>query len=199
MLDLPAVPSVAAAELDLDKRLRAVPSNARVRGLFFNMLADHLKRHGQEAAARKILGPKRRLHLLYPVADFLVVSALAAPLVHEDAREATRQIWGGGAKYFAATWFGRAFRRFIRPDPASALEWLENAREHFCNYGRWRCESVSAGHLILHMFDEYIWIDCAHRGGCEGLLVACGVEGEVHATTDGLFAGRLDIRWAPRD
>jgi uncharacterized protein (TIGR02265 family) len=167
--------------------------------LFFNMIADHLKRRGKGTEARRIVGPSRRLHGLYPVTDFLVASALAAPLIHEDAREAERQIWSGGSKYFAATWLGRAFQRFIRPDPTSALSWLENAREHFCNYGRWRCERVNPSHVILHMFDEYIWIDSAHRGGCEGLLVACGVAGEVTATTDSLFSGRLDVRWTARD
>lgn len=49
------------------------------------------------------------------------------------------------------------------------------------------------------MFDEYFWIEAAQRGGCEGLLLACGVQGEVVAELDDMFTGRLDIRWQARN
>jgi uncharacterized protein (TIGR02265 family) len=178
--------------------LREIPSTARVRGVFFNMISDHLKREGKQHVARRIVGGRRWLHSLYPVSEFLEATVAAAPHVHEDPDQAVRIIWSEGSQYFASTWLGRKFQRFIRPDPASALLWIENAREHTCNYGQWRLEHVSANHVVLHMFDEYIWIDSAHVGGCQGLLTACGVTGTVRASLDGLFNGRLDIRWTPR-
>jgi uncharacterized protein (TIGR02265 family) len=201
MLQSHAVLPAAAEQLELERRLSATPPSACVRGVFFNMITDHLKRSGRYDAARRALGPRarRRIHLLYPVSDFLVESALAAPFIHEDPDEAMRQMWAGAAVYFATTWLGRAFQRFIRPDPASALDWIENGREHSCNYGQWRCEHVERNHVVLHMFDEYIWIGSAHRGGCEGLLAACGVKGEVTASAESLFRGRLDVRWQLRD
>jgi hypothetical protein len=54
------------------------------------------------------------------------------------------------------------------------------------------------GNAVLHMFDEYTWIEGAHRGGCEGLLIACGVEGSVEADLDSRFNGRLHVRWRSR-
>jgi uncharacterized protein (TIGR02265 family) len=195
-----AASSVDEFRVELDARLRAVPSTALVRGLFFNMIGDHLKRCGKASAARTIVGPHRRIYALYPVSELLVAFAEAAPLVDaRDPRAAIAQIWAGGSRYFAGTWLGKAFQRFIRPDPLSALEWLEGAREHFCNYGQWRLELVQPGHAVLHMFDEYIWIETAHRGGCEGLLAACGVTGSVEPTLDSMFSGRLDVRWQLRN
>jgi uncharacterized protein (TIGR02265 family) len=181
---------------ELQERVRTVPSTAMVRGLFFNMIGDHLQRSGHARAARSIVGPKRKIYALYPVADLLTSFGQAAPIIAPtDPRAGIREIWAGGSRYFAATWLGKAFQRFIRPDPAAALEWLERAHEHFANYGRWRLERVQPGHAVLHMFDEYIWIEDAHQGGCEGLLAACGVRGSVVPVMDSAFAGRLEVRW----
>lgn len=190
------VPRVDEFRLDLESRLRAVPSTALVRGLFFNMIGDHLRRSGRTREARSIVGVRRRIYSLYPVSELLVGFAEAGMLVcPSDPRAGIRQIWSGGSRYFADSWLGKAFQRFMRPDPAGALDWLERAHEHFCNYGRWRLERVQPGHVVLHMFDEYIWIENAHQGGCEGLLAACGVRGRVDAVVDSSFAGRLEVRW----
>jgi uncharacterized protein (TIGR02265 family) len=199
---VPELSSAAAGafQRELEGRLRAVPSTALVRGMFFNMVGDHLTRTGKGGAARAIVGPRRRIYALYPVQELLVAFGQAAPLVvPQDPPEGLREIWSGGSRYFANTWLGKAFQRFIRPDPASALDWLEGAREHFCNYGRWRLELVEPGYAVLHMFDEYIWIESAHRGGCEGLLAACGVEGRVEPVLDAPFSGRLEVRWRLRN
>jgi uncharacterized protein (TIGR02265 family) len=191
---------VDSFQSELEGRLRTVPSTALVRGMFFNMVGDHLKRCGHAEAARSIVGARRRIYALYPVQELLVAFGKAAPIVvPHDPAEGIRQIWSGGSRYFADTWLGKAFQRFIRPDPASALEWLDGAHDHFCNYGRWRLERVDGTRAMLHMFDEYIWIDSAHRGGCEGLLVACGVVGRVDVVLDTPFRGWLDVRWSLRN
>lgn len=175
--------------------MREVPSTAQVRGVFFTMIGDHLARAGHEQAARKILGRKRWIHALYPVSELLEASARAAPYIADDPREAMRTLWSGAAQHVAGNWFGRVLQRVMRPDPASALRWIESTREHQCNYGQWRVEQLGPTHVMLHMFDEYIWIDSAHRGGCEGLLDACNVRGTVEPSLDTPFSGRLEIRW----
>jgi hypothetical protein len=191
----------AANALDLASRLRAVPPSAKSRGIFFKLIEDDLKRRGlkdrlswKEAASFD----SRRGYALYPVTDLMQAFADAGALVDQDPREGVRQIFGGGSRYFATSLVGRTFQRFLRPDPTAALLWLERSRTHLCNYGRWRVEQRRAGHVVLHMVDEYLWIDSAHRGGCEGLLAACGVVGEVNAEMDGPFDGRLDVRWTQR-
>jgi uncharacterized protein (TIGR02265 family) len=194
------VSSPDAFRVDLERRLPEVPSTALVRGLFFNMIEDHLRRAGHGERVRSIVGPHRRIYALHPVRELLDAFALAGPLVVPgNPEEGIRQIWAGGSRYFASSWLGRAFQSLIRPDPASALAWLEGAHGHFCNYGRWRLERVDRQHVVLHMFDEYIWIASAHRGGCEGLLAACGVDGQVEPVIESPFSGWLDIQWRLRD
>jgi uncharacterized protein (TIGR02265 family) len=190
-----------AASLDLERRLRSVPSSACSRGIFFNMLRQDLDRRNLLALpeVRRLLNVPRKSYRFYPTRELLEVYALGGALVDSDPREGMRHLFTDTANYFSNTWYGAAFARFLNPDPASALAYIERSREHVANYGRWRLERRGPGHAILHMFDEYFWIEAAQRGGCEGLLVACGVTGEVHAELDSEFDGRLDIRWQLRN
>jgi uncharacterized protein (TIGR02265 family) len=185
--------------IGLDARLREVPATASIRGVFFDMIGSALRRHGlAQSPAWRNHAERRRLYELYPIHDYLVAFATASALIHPDPHEGMRDIYSDGARFFASTWFGKALQRMFRPDPAPALAWIERSRDHFVNYGRWRVEHVEPGLVVIHMFDEYVWIDAAHRGGCEGLLVACGVEGSVLADLDGPFSGRLQVRWRVR-
>jgi uncharacterized protein (TIGR02265 family) len=193
-LDLPQ----NAHELDLPWRLERVPPGAMSRGIFFNQIEQELKRRGLKGPPTwedKAATPGRKNHVLYPVRDLLVTYATAGALIDQDPGEGIRQIWVGAVRHYTSSWFGEAFRRFLRPDPTAALQWIERSREYIANYGHWRAELRGPEHVILHMFDEYVWIDRAHLGGCEGLLVACGAIGEVRAELDSPFQGRLDIRW----
>lgn len=191
----------AAADLDLERRLRMVPESACSRGVFFNMVRDELQRRKLLGLpeVQRLLGQSRTSFRLYRTRELLEVFALGGAIVDPDPREGMRTLFSGGARYFASSWFGHAMARVLRPDPAAALSWIERSHEYFANYGRWRVERRGSEHAILHMFDEYLWLEAAHRGGCEGLLVACGVEGEVRAELDDEFHGRLDIRWQLRN
>jgi uncharacterized protein (TIGR02265 family) len=190
----------AATALDLEERLRQVPSSACSRGIFFNLLRDDLNRRHLLGLSevQRILKEPRKSYRFYPTRDLVEVYALGGALVNADPREGIRQLFMGTASYFSSTWYGAAFARFLKPDPFAALSYIERSREHVANYGRWRLERRGPGHAILHMFDEYFWIEAAQRGGCEGMLLACGVSGEVRAELDSMFDGRLDIRWQLR-
>jgi uncharacterized protein (TIGR02265 family) len=201
------VPSVAVdlagatERLGLPSRLEAIPLTAQSRGIFFNMLRDDLGRRrllGVPDIAR-LLGQSRRSYGYYPTRDLVEAYGVAGAMLNADPLEGVRQLFSGTARYFSSTWYGKAFARYLKPDPKSALSWIERSREHVANYGRWRLEIRGPEHAVFHMFDEYFWIEAAQRGGCEGLLLACGVEGEVVAKLDEMFVGRLDIRWQMRN
>lgn len=188
------------AGLDLQLRLREAPSSARVRGIFLRSLESDMVRRGLRERWgwdwEATLGEQPRSYGLYPLRALLVAYADAALLVGSDPKEAIRDIFRGSCTAFSESWFGRGLKRFLAPDPLGALRWIERSRDHICDYGHWRVESEGEGKATIHMADEYVWIDSAHRGGCEGLLEACGVTGEVTAEIDDLFHGRLRVRWA---
>jgi uncharacterized protein (TIGR02265 family) len=194
--DFPA----ASTELDLQRRLREVPASAMVRGIFFRILEDDLARRGMGGLLRwrGVLGEQPQSYRLYPVSKLLVAYAEAAAMVAPDPRDGLRDIFRGICLPFSQSWYGRAWSQFLRPDPFKALHWLDRCREHVSNYGTWRLESRGPGYAVVHMNDEYFWIDSAHRGGCEGMLDVCGVDGEVTAETDSMFRGRLHVRWRER-
>ena len=187
--------------LDLEERLRAVPSTALIRGIFFRLLEDDLKRRGYKKWGnwRTILGEQPRPYRLYPVRDLLIGYAEGAQLLApNDPGEGIRQIFQGIARPFSSSWYGKAWLGFMKPDLLQALYWLERSRDLVCNYGSLRVESRGKGRATLHWYDEYFWIETAHRGGCEGMLDVCGVVGEVTAEADTMFNGRLNVRWEPR-
>lgn len=190
----------ATKRLGLSARLDAIPPTAQARGIFFNMLRDDLSRRGMLHVPEiaRLLDKTRRSYAYYPTRDLVEVYGIAGAVVDPDPLEGVRKLFAGTATYFSSTWYGKAFARYLRPDPKSALAWIERSREFVANYGRWRLEIRGPEHAVFHMFDEYFWIEAAQRGGCEGMLLACGIDGEVVAELDDMFVGRLDIRWQLR-
>jgi len=196
-VDLP----VATERLHLRSRLAAIPPTAHTRGVFFNLLRDDLARRRllDIPDLRRLLGRHQKSYGYYPTRDLVEAYAIAGAIVNPDPLDGMRQLFTASPTYFASTWFGRAFARYMRPDPRSALAWIERSRDFMADHGRWRVEIRSHDHAVIHMFEEYFWIDGALRGGCEGMLIACGVEGEVRAELDDPFNGRLDVRWQLRN
>jgi|CZKU01.1.fsa_nt_gi hypothetical protein len=186
-------------DLKLDERLREVPESARVRGIFFRLLEQDLAKRGLKERStwewEGVLGEQPRSYRLYSLRPLLLAYASAGELVGPERSEGLRNVFRGVCVPYSESWFGHGLKRFLQPDLMRALQWVEKCREHFCDYGRWRLQSEGSGRATLHMVDEYLWIESAHRGGCEGLLDACGVSGEVTVELDSPFAGRLRIRW----
>jgi uncharacterized protein (TIGR02265 family) len=191
----------ATSELDLEQRLRDLPSTAMVRGVFFRLLKDETEKRGISAVEelRRLLGG-RDVWRLYPARELMIAYATAASLIDPDPNEGLRALWRSVAPGYARTWYGQLFRKFLgSPDPGRAMRYIERAKERVSNYSTWRVETVGPHHVVMHMFNEYFWIESAQRGGCEGLLEACDVAGEVRAELDGPYNGALDIRWKPAE
>jgi uncharacterized protein (TIGR02265 family) len=186
--------------LDLDWRLKNVPSTAMVRGVFFNLIEDALRRRGLVAhPSWRSTGTteQRTSYGLYPARDLIVLSTTAGSLVKNDPVQGMREIHASTATYYASTWYGRAFRRLLRPDPSATLSYIDRSRSLIANYGLWRWEPRGFNRGILHMFEEYCFIESIQRGGLEGMLTACGVRGEVRVELDSPFNGRLIAEWEP--
>jgi uncharacterized protein (TIGR02265 family) len=191
----------AREQLRLDERLAKIPSTAGVRGVWFNMMPQHLKRigRGAEAAYRAAgCGKPRTLYKLYAVGEFLEELLIGGAITRpDDAAAGMREIWRHNIDAFYQSLIGRSVKRLVRPSPATALRWVERSRHLSCNYGSWWVEAVTPEYSVMHLNNEYIWIDSAHLGGAEAMLDACGVNGSVNAELLSDFDGRLHIRWQP--
>src|SRR5258706_5841160 len=132
----------AGKALDLESRLRETPASASIRGVFFRILEDDLARRGLKGWPKwkEVLGEQPRSYRLYPVRDLLTGYAQGAALISSDPREGIREIFRGISRPFAESWYGRAFQKALKPDPLTALYWLERCHDHICNYGRWHVE-----------------------------------------------------------
>lgn len=184
----------AAGELDLEWRLKNIPASAKVRGVFFSVLNDEMQRRRLASVPeiRRFLTVPHHSYALYPATELVEAFAIAGALIHPDPREGMRELFSGSIRYVTQTWYGKFFSKYLRP--YDALRWIERSREYIANYGRYRLEPRGDNDAILHKYDEYFWLD-ALRGGCEGMLEACGVRGEVKIELDSPFCGRFVIHW----
>src|SRR5215510_1397008 len=97
-----------------------VPQSARIRGIWFKMTADALRRRGpamvvpfQNAGG----GAARWAFLLYDAREYLVEAALAATLLNPaDPREGLRAIWRNATNYSNVLHPG-SFIHLLKPDP----------------------------------------------------------------------------------
>ncbi|MET0591353.1 MAG: DUF2378 family protein [Polyangiaceae bacterium] len=185
--------------IDLARRLRDLPRSAMVRGVFFSMLRDEVERRALLSVRElaEILR-NRDAWRLYPASELMTAYATTATLLHRDPNEGLRILFASMPASYVKTWYGGIFRKFLLGEPERALRYVEKAREQLASYGTWRLETMGPRHVVFQMTDEFFWIDTAQRGGCEGLLEICGVEGEVRATLDGRYRGALDITWRPK-
>lgn len=183
--------------LDLDRYIQHVPPTATVRGVFFNLAGDALIRAGLGHAVKAApeLFARKKVFESHPVRQLLNVYTVAGAMLHPDPIEGVAIIARNGSATFARSWLGDRFRNLFVPDPAVPLGWIERSRDYLCNYGFWRLERRGPSYLVLHMFNEYTWIEPWQRGGCEGLLRACRVEGSVESEIFERFHGRLHVRW----
>lgn len=188
----------ARALLDLDRRLGLLTEPAQIRGFLFRMTSDEVARHGAACvAAYRRLSPVKPpwFFRMQSVRDYLEdTAAAAAVLSPREPASAVRAIWRNAPRY-AELFNARRFLSLLGASVFDVMRWLEGQRDIFANYGSWRLERRDQHYFVMHYFDECIWIDSAHRGGIEGILRACGLEGTVDVDLDSPLNGRLHVRW----
>lgn len=193
--------SHATALLDLERRLREAPSTAGMRGVWFAMTADYMRRQGPavDVAWRSAVRVSpRTIFRMYSLREYMNELAFAAAILEpSNPLEGLRAIWRNTPRYYTSSVIGRSCLRLLRPEPLAAWRWCEHHREHFCHYGSWRLEIRNDSYVIMHYFNEYLWIDGAHHGGAEALLEACGVDGSAEPEVTSRSSGRMHVRWKP--
>jgi uncharacterized protein (TIGR02265 family) len=187
--------------LDLDRRLARIPGRAQVRGWYFKQTADAVAARGRSAVAvyRSLSAVKSASFFrMYSLRDYLEDAAAASAAIDpNDPHSALRSMWRNAPRY-ARLFNAQRFLSLLKASPLDACRWLESQRDLFLNYGNMRIERRDEQYFVLHYFDEYIWIESAHRGGVEGLLEACSATGTADVELDAPFDGRIHVRWQPR-
>lgn len=189
--------------LGVDQRIADTPPTASTRGVWFLTTSRHVARLGKAdfTAWRSVTGARTRIPFrMYPVRQYIEELAVAAALTNpDDPAAAIRSIWRGAVPTYVDSPFGRSLLRLIRPNPLRFVRWLADHRDHFCDYGKWHLIERGTGYVTMEIADEYVWIETAHRGGAEGMLPACGVDGSVEPELVTPYSGRLHIRWTPHE
>ena len=187
--------------LGVDQRIADTPAEASTRGVWFLTTSRHVARLGraEHVAWRSATGARTRIPFrMYPVRQYIEELAIAAALTNpDDPAGAIRTIWRGAVPTYVSSPFGRSLVRLLRPNPLRFVRWLADHRDHFCDYGNWHLVERGDGYVTMEIENEWVWIETAHRGGAEGMLAACGVEGSVESELLTPYSGRLHIRWVP--
>ena len=203
---MPPLPALdlnsARDQLGLSRRVRDVPLTSNVRGVWFSMTADYVRKLGRAEAAmwERMVGHRRRVPFLsYSLREYLEELAVGAAIIDpKHPGEGVRQIWREAAPQYLATAFGRSLLRLLNTEPHKYLTWCCTHRDHFCNYGHWTTVFHEPGYSVMEITGEYIWIEHAMRGGAEGVLRVFGVEGSVEAELLSPYEGRVHVRWKPQ-
>lgn len=186
--------------LGVEERLHDTPEQAHVRGLFFRLAEQAARDRGPDllAAWRAAVGARFRWPFrMYPARECIREQAVAAVMLDpDDPARALREMWATTPRLSGLIRADRFIDYLTGRDPHKALTWLERNRAMMCDYGAWRVDFTGPASATFHYFDEYIWIEHAHRGGVEGTLSRCGVSPIVSVELDSPYRGRLQIRWA---
>lgn len=186
------------AHCDLEERLRSVPASAQLRGLYFKNTIAVLKKAELLNEYSEIYPESYSAIRWYPVSDFLERLAVAGALLQgpENVEAGMRAIGRHNAVAFAQSLLGQTMLKILSRDPQKILKQACAGRRQSCRYGRWEVEFPSPGSAVMHMYEEYLWMDSYVLGAAEGTLDGTGVEFEVHLELDSPFQGRHLLNWS---
>jgi uncharacterized protein (TIGR02265 family) len=193
-------PRIAAlvAHTDLEERLRLVPPSASLRGLYFRNTVAVLRSAGLLSQYQQFYPENHSAVRFYPIADFLERAAVAAALLRgpESVGEGLREIGRRNVLAFSESLIGRTALRLLAPDPVTLLRQACAGRRQSCRYGRWEVTFPEPGMAVMHMFEEYLWIESNVLGAAEGTLEAIGRKVHIDVELDSKFKGRHILRWS---
>jgi uncharacterized protein (TIGR02265 family) len=187
-----------APHCDIAERLAAVPSSARVRGVYFRSALDEVTRRGRLAAFEAIIhDTERSTFTLYPAADYLLWLGLAGSVVASPAAVHTgmRELSRGNAVYFGQSLLGRGLLRVLSRDPVKLLHQSIQSKRAVTNYGRWFIADQGARHVVIRLEEEYVWIESALAAAALGTLELCGIAPTVEVKLESPYNGDLVFRW----
>lgn len=184
---------------DLERRLPLVPASAQLRGLYFKNTIAVLKKANLYEKFSQYYTQEHTAVRWYPVSEFLEQLAVAGALLKgpEHVHEGMQAIGRHNANAFAESLIGRAMLRLLSRDPVRLLKQASGGRRQSCRYGRWQLEFLEPGRAIMHMHEEYLWIESYVLGAAQGTMDAAQGNAVVSYELDSPFQGRHVLLWSP--
>lgn len=184
----------------LDEHLRALPSGATCKGLFFHDVLDRLRKsapnHG--LLAPDGVGIRRYLHFFdYPYADYMRVLHGVALAIFPGVPvgEGLRRLGRSSYPALLNSQVGKVLFGVLGADTRRVLELGARGYQVSLNFGRVEVDALGPSHLRYQFRNLPAYLETYQVGVVEGAMSACGVEGRVRVKLANLGNGSFDIRW----
>lgn len=184
----------------LEDHVRALPSGATCKGLFFHDVLDRLRKtapnHG--LLAPDGLGSRRYLHFFdYSYGDYMrVLHATAATIFPGiSVGEGLRRLGRSSYPALLNSQVGKVLFGVLGADTRRILELGARGYQVSLNFGRVEVDVLGTNHLRYQFRNLPAYLETYQVGVVEGAMKATGVEGRVRVKLANLGNGSFDIRW----
>jgi uncharacterized protein (TIGR02265 family) len=167
-----------SAPLDVAERIRIVPREARVKGMFFDApIAEAFRRSGQHMAKRAYFPFKD-----YALTEHIQVLAACAMAGYPDVplREGLRQLGRDAFRTFLESLAGRVLFSVAGRNFDAALALVSRSYSIAGPVGTATVVGRTPDAAVIHLKDIYNFPDAYHVGVFEAAMDYYGEEGEVH-------------------
>lgn len=186
-----------ARHCDVRERLALVPPSAKLRGYYCRSIESALREAGRLRRFQQLF-PRELGSLEWaPASQLLTRIVVGGALLHgvEQVHRGMFDIGRRNAFEFARTLLGRVLMRLLSRDPQKLLLQGVAARRQTCSYGSMRVEFPEARSAIVHVDEEYLYLDSYLLGAAHGTFAAIELEVDARCEVDTKFSGRHLLHW----
>lgn len=181
------------APLDVDSFLRAMPPNARIKGMYATAVVDGARARGLSLASA------RERYLAFqdvPMREYstLLVDAARAFFPGLTLRTGLRKLGRSSHDIFARSVVGRVVLS-TASDLPGALAACAKAYAISLPPARAEVRDLDKHRAVFALANVYNFLDSHHVGVLEGVAHACGVHVEARVKLASPFDGEIELTW----
>lgn len=181
------------APLDVEERLRLMPSNVTIKGMFFQSLIKQTQQHGRHLPGESYVSFKS-----YSAQDYMRFSIKIAGLIYPELtlREGLRRLGQNVYPTLLQSMIGRVVFGAFGGDVYAIMKLVPKGYAVASKTGRVEVREISDDHALIACEEFYGFYDCYHIGVIEGAILACGKKPLVQFRTP--QPGKLEMlcRWS---
>ncbi len=181
------------APLDVAVHIRAMPPNARIKGMYPAAIVDGARARGLS------LPTARERYVAFhdvPMREYatLLVEAAGAFFPELTLRSALRKLGRASREVFAQSVVGRVVLSAASDLPGALTA---SAKAYVISLPPARAEvrELDERRAVFALANVYNFLDSHHVGVLEGIAHGCGVHVEAGVKLSSLFDGEIELRW----